>query len=301
MQTLSELPTLVWESSTLEACLRYRALPLLSPSADYSTANLYMWDDTYHEELAFVGTRAAGRIQEEDGCYRYLFPVGEGALEPVLDALWQEALARDGVLRFVGVAEEEMPYLVAKWGEKMQILETREWADYLYDAEKLSTLSGKKLHAKRNHINAFSAAHEWYTEALSPAHFPVCFEILKEWQIGRAEGIAEEERAIERAFEAWEALELSGLVLFADGIPVAFTVGSRITNECLCVHFEKALPAFEGAYPVINREFARAMREKYPALTLINREDDMGLENLRAAKLSWRPLALLRKFDVTIS
>ena len=89
-------------------------------------------------------------------------------------------------------------------------------------------------------------------------------------------------------------------MLYANGAPVAFTVGSRITNECLCVHFEKALPGFEGAYPVINREYVRASRERYPQLTLINREDDMGLDNLRAAKLSYRPVSLLRKFDVTV-
>ena len=271
METMLKLD---WQKATLEASVRYGTLPLLAPSADYAAANLYMWDETYHQELAFCGERAAGRILEEDGRYRYLFPVGTGPVAPILEAMLQEERERGGRLRFVGVAEAEMPALVAQWGEKLEILETREWEDYLYDAQKLATLSGKKLHGKRNHINAFCAAHVWYT--------------------------VEERRAIERGFEAPEALSLEGLLLYADGVPVAFTVGSRITSDCLCVHFEKAAPDFMGAFPLINREFVRAVREKYPEITTINREEDMGLENLRAAKLSWRPMALLKKYAVAL-
>ena len=90
------------------------------------------------------------------------------------------------------------------------------------------------------------------------------------------------------------------MLLFADGAPVAFCVASRVTPDCLCVHFEKAVPGVDGAYPMINREFVRAMLSRYPELRLVNREDDMGLEKLRTAKLSYRPHALLRKFCVRV-
>ena len=293
--------TLCWEPASLDAVLRYRALPLLAPSADYCAANLYMWDETYHQELAFCGERAAGRILEEDGRYRYLFPVGTGEIDALLDALLEEAVARDGMLRFVGVSEAEMPTLVQKYGDRLEILETREWADYLYDAEKLATLSGKKLHGKRNHINAFCAAHTYECIPLTVAHLPICMQLLDAWQaMQEREGAAEERRAIERGFEAFEALALEGMILVADGRPVAFCVGSAITEACYCVHFEKALPDVNGAYPMINREFVRMLRARHPHLTLINREDDMGLPNLRAAKLSYHPVAMLRKFDVRV-
>ena len=292
---------LLWESASLDACIRYGKLPLLAPSADYAAANLYMWDETYKEELAGCGDRAAGRILEEDGRYRYLFPVGTGPVEQILDAMLEEALARGDRLRLVGVAEAEMPWILAKWGENLEIFETREWADYLYDAQTLATLGGKKLHAKRNHINAFCAAHEWHTEPLTPSHFAQCLSILAAWREGREEDTAEELRAIERGLAAYEALSLEGLVLVADGVPTAFCVGSRIGEDTVCVHFEKALPQVQGAYAVINREFVRAMLGKYPQLRYINREDDMGLANLRTAKLSYHPIALLKKFDVTVT
>ena len=298
METMLKLK---WQQADLDAVLRYGALRLVAPSADYAAANLYMWDETYHQELAFCDERAAGRILEEDGRYRYLFPVGAGPITPVLEAIEQEAAMRDGVLRFVGVAEAEMPALVAQWGERLEVLETREWEDYLYDAQRLATLSGKKLHGKRNHINAFSASHTWYTEPITQKTRQTCMEILEKWRKGREEETADEARAIERGFDALEALSLEGLLLVADGIPAAFTLGSRITSDTFCVHFEKAIPDMQGAFPVINRELVRAVLLAHPTVRWINREDDMGLENLRAAKLSYHPVALLKKFDVSVT
>lgn len=298
METMLKLK---WQQADLDAVLRYGKLRLVAPSADYAAANLYMWDETYHQELAFCDERAAGRILEEDGRYRYLFPVGAGPITPVLEAIEQEAMARDGVLRFVGVAEAEIPALVAQWGEKLEILETREWEDYLYDAQRLATLSGKKLHGKRNHINAFCALHTWHTEPITQKTRQTCMEILEKWRKGREEETADEARAIERGFDALESLSLEGLLLVADGIPAAFTLGSRITSDTFCVHFEKAIPDMQGAFPVINRELVRAVLLAHPTVRWINREDDMGLENLRAAKLSYHPVALLKKFDVSVT
>ena len=300
MQTAIELPLLHWESASLDACARYRALPLMAPSADYAAANLYMWDEKYKKEIAFAGDRAAVRIRNAKGAYHYLFPVGEGDPVPMLAALERESATRGEPLVFFGVSEEELPCLVAQWGENLQFEETRDWEDYLYEADKLSTLSGKKLHAKRNHINAFCAAHDWYVEPLVPERFEDCLTVLEKWQEGKVGELSEEERAIERGFAAWKALSLEGLVLYADAEPAAFTIGSRVTPTCLCVHFEKAAPALEGAYPLINREFVRAMLKKYPEIKTVNREEDMGLANLRAAKLSWRPAALLKKFEVRV-
>ena len=298
MQSVAESSVLAWERASLDACMRYRTLPLVAPSADYAVANLYAWDEKYHKQIAFLHGRAAVRLRHDDG-YHYLFPVGEGDPAPVLAALEKECRERGERLCFVGVSEEELPQLVAQWGERLEISETRDYEDYLYDAEKLSTLSGKKLHGKRNHINAFCAAHDWHVTPLVPERFEDCAEILKQWQEGKQD-VGEEQCAIERALAAWKALSLEGVILYADGVPAAFAIGSRVTPTCLCVHFEKATPEFEGAYPLINREFVRAMREKYPEITTVNREEDMGLPNLRAAKLSWRPVALLKKYAVTL-
>ena len=299
MKTPTALPTLCWTPLSLIHKEPYAAIARTAPSpgADHAFSNLYLWNDLYHHSLAFLGDRVAVRFGAI-GDYQYLFPIGTGDLHPAIDAL----LSAERSLRLVALTEQELTELLEAYPDTFEVTETRDIADYLYGAESLATLAGKKLHGKRNHINAFSAAHQWSVAPLTPADFDTCRSILAAWGAEHEGDSVENERiAAERAFGAFERLELQGALLTADGSPVAFTAGSMITQDTLCVHFEKALPAFGGAYPVINREFVRLMRESFPSLTTGNREDDMGLANLRAAKLSYRPTALLRKFTAVAS
>ena len=91
-------------------------------------------------------------------------------------------------------------------------------------------------------------------------------------------------------------LEMEGGLLRVNGQVVAFTMGSRVSDDTFDVQFEKALTQVEGAYPMINREFARWVRAHHPEIVYLNREDDMGEENLRKAKLSYHPDLLLEKY-----
>ena len=291
------IPTLSFHGVTAEDRDRYLAAAAAegSPSADHAFANLYVWNATYHQQRAFLGERAVVRFHAKNG-YQYLYPIGSGALRPVMEAL----LSAEPQLCLTAVTETELEAILHEFPDTFAVFEERAIADYLYDATALATLSGKKLHGKRNHINAFTAANEWSVKPLETAGFDSCRAILDVWGQGRLDDGTQNERvAIERAFAAYETLGLHGALLIANGDPVAFTVGSMLTADTLCVHFEKALPHVQGAYPTINREFVRMMLARFPSLTTVNREDDMGLENLRAAKLSYRPSMLLRKFTLT--
>lgn len=101
---------------------------------------------------------------------------------------------------------------------------------------------------------------------------------------------------MDRAFGAMETLGLEGLVLRdGDGRIIAMTMGSRLSEDTFDIHFEKADPAVEGAYAAINQAFAQYLRQRYPALKWLDREDDMGLEGLRQAKLSYYPARMIEK------
>ena len=95
--------------------------------------------------------------------------------------------------------------------------------------------------------------------------------------------------------EHFENLGLEGLILYVGEQPVAVTMGSRLSEDTFDVHFEKAREDVQGAYGAINRAFARYLREKYPSLRYLNREDDLGLPGLRKAKLSYNPAFLVEK------
>ena len=299
MQT-STTQALLWSPVTLSDLSKYVAIWRCTntKSADYAPANLYCWNDTYHQTIAYVGDHALIRITEDEIKFRYLFPIGKGDPTPAVEALFREAERMGQPLSLIGVTEEQLATLPEALRTRFAVSESRDFADYIYTAESLATLSGKKLHGKRNHINAFSAAHAWQVHPLTPADFPACRAILAAWKEAAESSSASESAAVLHALEAFDELSLHGALLTVGDEAVAFTVGEMLGDDTLCVHFEKTLPTWRGAYPVINREFVRMMREKHPALAFVNREDDMGLPNLRAAKLSYRPHALLRKFTL---
>ena len=102
--------------------------------------------------------------------------------------------------------------------------------------------------------------------------------------------------AMDRAFAFQNQLGLEGIVMVDGGEILAFTMGSFLSDDTFDVHFEKAREDIQGAYNAINRAFARHLRDKYPQLKWLNREDDMGLEGLRKAKLSYNPDHLCEKY-----
>lgn len=271
-----------------------------SSSADFGFGNIFMWDTSFHQLVTRSGDRVVMLL-----CYKeepfFVWPVGAGPVEPVLKEMRAYAAAQGFPFVVCGVTREHLPLLEQTMGEGCQVTPDRCYWDYLYSAEKLATLSGKKLHGKRNHINRFESEYDWSFSAMTPADFPECRAFLEDWlrsyeSEGVPEGIENEHAAILRGFDHFDALGLDGGVLRVEGKVVAFTIGERLCEHTVVVHFEKADVDYNGAYTMINREFVRLLREKYPEVQWINREDDMGQENLRRAKESYYPEAFVEKY-----
>lgn len=273
-----------------------------SPSADFNFGNMYMWNPCFQQEVAEVG----GRLVV---CPRYsepffAWPVGGGELKPVLDVMAAHAAAEGCPFVLRGVTAENLPLLQSLYPDRLGITADRDLWDYLYDSEKLATLSGKKMHGKRNHCNRFEAENQWEYRELRLSDLPACKELLDFWMDACGEdardGIDDEYMAIGRGFADYEALGLEGGVLFAGGKLCAFTIGERISSDTFDVHFEKALWSINGAYPMINREFVRQIRQAHPEIRWINREDDTGRDSLRQSKLSYHPERMVEKYTVVI-
>jgi hypothetical protein len=266
-----------------------------SRSADFNFGNIYMWDPCYRQQIARVGDRLVVKL-----CYWplsfFAFPIGSGDLRPAVLAMREHALEHGHHFLLEGVTKKHVAELEDAFPGRFLIEPERDYFDYVYSAESLATLSGKKLHAKRNHINRFEMQNDWHFDPLTPAHFPACMGLLEHWMLDYGEGAEDERAAILRGFESWDALGLEGGVLFAGGHLVAFTVGERIASDTFDIHFEKAYADVTGAYPMVNREFVRYLTGRHPEILYINREDDMGNENLRRAKQSYDPLFLVEKF-----
>ena len=280
--------------------------PLLSaeadPACEYSFASIYLWSRAWPQQIARCGGRLLVRIQGKLGLC-YLYPAGSGPLSAAVDALAQDAVGNGVPLTLVCVTEEQRAALEEACPGRFAFEEDRDGFDYLYDIHRLADLPGKKLHAKRNHIRRFDDQFpDWLLEDITPANVPECVELERQWAAIRQEeagedgdSVSEETIALIEALYHMDKLGLEGALIRADGSPVAFSLGGLITPEVFGVNFEKSFGDIQGAYPAINRELARFVRERHPQVKWLNREDDMGLEGLRKAKLSYYPDLLLVK------
>ena len=269
-----------------------------SRSADFNFGNIYMWDGAYHQLVTSLGGRMLTKLRWDRQPF-FAFPIGSGALEPALDALAEFAGQRGYPLAIRGITEEHRSQMEQCCPGRFVFTPDRNNFDYLYLAEKLATMGGKKLHGKRNFCNRFEKTHSWEFRRLTRGLIPACMEMLGKWQDEfevPPEGLDEEHGAIIRAFMRYDALGLEGGVLFAEGQAVGFTIGEVISSDTFDVHFEKAFASIPGAYPMVCREFTRQILSDHPNIVYLNREDDMGQDNLREAKLEYAPELLLAKY-----
>lgn len=269
-----------------------------SRSADFNFGNMYLWDGKYRQMVADFDHRLV-ILACAGGTPIYPFPIGGGDIYPVIGEMRDHAAAGGFPFVIRGLERDDVATLEALFPGCFAFTADRDYFDYLYSAEKLASLSGRKLHGKRNHIHRFEEEHEWEFRPLTSALFPDCMALLHRWADGMEadEHVAAERRAILRAFESFQVLGLMGGALFAEGSLIAFTIGEKISSDTFDVHFEKAEAGIQGAYPMINREFVRYIRSRLPEIAYINREDDMGLDDLRQSKLSYYPDILLEKFS----
>lgn len=258
-------------------------------SCEESFANLLTW-----------GNRRGMTVAQIDGtlvCFldgRYSMPIGqnrESALCKVAN------LYNDTKIRIFGVEEADFS-LLERHFRHIRAAYRRAYSDYIYSAESLANLTGKKLAAKRNHINAFEKEHpDWTMNTITADNLAEVTAFQHKWeQLHEADDSLTEESEITAYFlEHFAEIGLDGLTLTVDGQIVAYSLGEPITDTVYCVHTEKALPEVRGAYQMINRQFVRRFCADY---TYINREDDTGKIGLRHAKLSYMPTMLVHKYEV---
>ncbi|MBO5939075.1 MAG: DUF2156 domain-containing protein [Clostridia bacterium] len=267
---------------------------------EFSFANLYLWGRQNFAELD-------GQMvffSQFDRRSVYPYPVGENTPEKkkaALDAIIDDAHARGISCRITGLSAASRALLEELYPEKFLFHCDEGSFDYVYAIDDLADLAGKKYHAKRNHLNRFREAFpNAVARPLTEELTPFVRNFVKEWyEIRLSENpnsdFRMEQTAIERALRDRETLGLEGLTIMDGERVFAVTLGSRLSSDTFDVHFEKALSDVQGAYAAVNCEFARYLREKYPDVKYLDREEDMGLEGLRKAKKSYYPHHMVEK------
>ncbi len=268
--------------------------PLIAQSGmmgcEYAPGTFLIWQEKYPTEVCRYGNCFLAK-----GADYFGFPAGPAAELPgALEALKTYAMEQGLPFRFYGVTPQGVETLESWMPEKFRFTPQRGDWDYIYESSDLAELPGKKYHGKRNHISQFQRSFSYEYEDIGPKNLEECQDAAQRWcSLNGCEGdYSQELAAIRFALRHFEEMRLRGGMIKVDGQVAAFTVGEEISPEVFDLHFEKAFPEYNGAYAVINQEFARRNLLCYK---YINREEDLGIEGLRRAKLSYHPAILLEK------
>ena len=265
---------------------------------EYSFVNLFLWG---RQKTAFLRDHLVLFSQFNRQAV-YPFPIGSGDKGEILDAIMEDAHQRGIPCYISSLTREDCDLLESLYPGRFRFHLDRDSFDYIYSIEDLAELKGRKFQKKRNFVNRFHQDHPHaQILPLDEKTRAAAFCMLQKWYEDRLKldptrDFHLERIAMDRAFAFQQQLGLEGIVLVDGGEVLAFTMGSFLHDDTFDVHFEKAREDVQGAYNAINQAFARHLREKYPQLKWLNREDDMGLEGLRKAKLSYNPDHLCEKY-----
>ena len=273
-------------------------------TTDFSYAGILMWIDYFKYEFAISDDTLfiKGVVENDTDTPAFSLPIGKMPMNERLEKIRSYCRSHNISPVMSAVPEYALEELEAAGITSINPLE--DWGDYLYDAKMLSTLTGKKMSKKRNHVNKFESLYPGSRlEMLDATNVDKAIEFMT---IVDKEGddipmAVQERRMTRKLLDLIKEgdIRLEGAILMVDEKVVAFTIGD-VKNDTLFVHVEKASREFEGSYEKINKEFAALMTARHPEILYINREDDSGDDGLRKAKQSYHPIEILKKYNIAL-
>ena len=265
-------------------------------ACEYCFNTLYMWQHLYKTGY-YIGDGFAVIVAEYEGNTFSILPLAKKEDMPrvikfVIDYFEKEQKK----IYFRGITKEVVDYLKENYPDKF---------DYTEERDSMRELKGRKNVKKRNHINYFLKEYEGRFEyrLLDENDFDACLKLVEEWTSNKEENgqvdeeMEEELIGIKKLFNSFpvikDKLKIAGI--FIDGKLEAFTMGEYLNPNMALIHIEKANPSIRGLYPYINQQF---LVNEFSDVEFVNREEDLGIEGLRKAKLSYHPVKFVEKYTV---
>ena len=292
------------EDSTRIAPFFYRRP---NKTCDSCALDSYLWREYCDILIAEEEDKALFLLMDRDGEKYTAMPYCDEEALPVyfkrIEEYFNEVLKQP--LKIYLADEEAIKFLTLEENPRYLVKEEEDFKDYLYDAEELRTLPGKRFYKKKNRVNKFKREYEgrWEYRSICCSEKVVVWEFLDRWYQSRVkeEGNGEdtleyEIKGIHEVLQNCMSIDHYIGGIFIDGRLEAFSIGAyNPREEMACISIEKGNPEIPGIYQIINQEF---LLHEFPKAKLVNREDDMGLACLRKAKESYNPVGFARKYMV---
>lgn len=262
----------------------------------HNFVNMFIWREVNGIEISEINQSIVISYLENN-CRYFYFPIGGNNKKAVINDLFLEKHKFCNKVNFLGITEHQANLLEEMYPHKFNFIPRQEIFDYVYNVSELAELKGKHLRTKKQFIRRFKESGEWSWEYITPDNIEECYAIEELWlkrhdtQIGTY--LPHENNALKAALDNFNELELTGILLKKENQVVAYSIGSKINNEMIDCHFEKADKNIVGTYETIRWLFVNHCCNGYK---YINCEEDLGIEGLRKSKLSYHPISLLKQF-----
>lgn len=268
--------------------------------SEFTFTNLFIWRHSYRFQVSALDSTLLILACPEPGKHFFMPPAGENVSPEILETMFSFMTGQ----KWSPVIRRAPRELIDKPGirddNRYCFTPARDDFDYVYRTRDLIELRGKKLRKKKNHLNYFLKNYDFVFEPLSDKTVQMCVEMQEEWcnlkDCAGDPDLSSEDFAVFEALYHWKDLDFTGGVILIDGKVEAFSLGEKLNHNTAVVHVEKANPKIRGLYPAINQLCCKHL---WADCEYVNREQDLGQEGLRQAKLSYDPCFLVEKYTIT--
>jgi hypothetical protein len=267
-------------------------------SSDYSFANLWGWASEYGLDWAWTDDLVW--IRQSIPEIVYWAPVGSWDTANWASCL-DEFIGKKA--SFIRLPEKLLRHWKERLGERAAIEDDRSSWDYLYSISELIELRGKRFHKKKNLLNQFRKNYNFEFISFDAEAIHMALGMQEDWCTWRdceaSDVLTAENSAISRVLKSWEKIDgIVGGAIMVGKTMAAYTVAESLSTDMLLIHFEKGNTDFKGVYQAMNQLFLQHFGENHE---IVNREQDLGDEGLRKAKLSYHPVGFIKKYRVNLS
>jgi hypothetical protein len=272
-------------------------------AAEYTFPNLFAWRAFDKAQVTILNNNLCIlSTQCEGGSFCFVQPIGDEKLPETIDACMRYLEKKRAEPKLLRVTESFVEEYKLK--DKYSCQLDRDNSDYVYQVSDLAELKGRKYDAKRNHIKKVRERADHQYQELKDEMIPLCHKVLDVWvknksvkeDVANLETLYYGEKAIREYLDNFKALALFGGVIQREGHVVAFTIASPLSKDTAVIYVEVGLPEEKQINQLLNQEFCKNGLKDFK---YVNREQDLGHEGLRKAKMSYHPHHFVNKYIIT--
>ncbi len=265
-------------------------------ASEYTFTNIFAFRLTYNFKLSLLKNNLV--ILKNTAPVSAFCPIGNSQISDVLEEIFYylKNYTTEPCLERI---PESFVITYLKNDKNFIIEEERNHFDYIYNIKELIELKGNKFHDKKNKVNKFRSLYKYEYVTLTSDLIEECLEFEDYWcevkECGKYPGLEKERCAILEMLNNFDPLNIKGGLIRIENKIAALTLGEKLLPDTLVIHVEKANPDIPGLYQVINQEF---LMYEAGDCTFVNRQQDLGIQGLRTAKISYNPKRFIKKYKI---